>query len=374
MHNAGQFFSASVFTNGTWVNYVCDPGYEILGHHRRTCQADGTWLPAGLPFCVADVAKGKTFHAPSFAATIKNKTHAASTTKSSGTDILNVCSFFTRGRSHFWYVDLEAVYQVKVLRFQFANETRPSATAENVTIDMWVGDNIVDLDRNRLCSQFIGPFPYGRSLYIPCLDSPRGSYAMVRVTSENALEMAVCRFEVLSDLAAPISERVPSTTSPELDGTSLSEDGGDFLGYPHSKKTAMVVGVVVALLSVVFLAACILKRVLRAVCGRRRRGGSDLETDYSSSSSTPLESGPRRRHRTASAPSSSEPILKAVYTRFSARYSFKRTREGARKAAVGQTSTEMKDSSLSSADATLPLPQTPPLTRKVGNYHESRLL
>lgn len=369
LENAGEFFSSNVYTTGSRVEYVCDPGRYILGHQRRTCQADGTWLPAGLPFCVVDVAKHKLFHAPSVAATIKNKTGTPSSSESS--IFRPECYSFTRGRSHFWYVDLEAVYQVQVLKFVFANQTSPSARTENVTMDMWVGDNIVDLEKNRICSQFVGPFPHGRSLYVPCLGTLRGSHVMVRVTSDNALSLGVCWFQVLTERAAPFADWELSTTSPALNHTSPSDEGDEFGGYSTSKKMALVVGVVVALAGIVFFSACVLKCVFRSICRRRRRGGSYLQTDYPSTDSTPAEPERRRRHRTTSAVSSSEPALLAIYARFSARYSFKKT---TRKAADAETPAEMKDVSLSSADATLPLPQTSPLTRKVGNYRESRLL
>lgn len=35
----------------TKATYTCDNGYELLGPARRTCQANGTWTPAGIPFC-----------------------------------------------------------------------------------------------------------------------------------------------------------------------------------------------------------------------------------------------------------------------------------------------------------------------------------
>ena len=31
--------------------YSCERGFELLGPARRQCQAEGTWLPDGVPFC-----------------------------------------------------------------------------------------------------------------------------------------------------------------------------------------------------------------------------------------------------------------------------------------------------------------------------------
>lgn len=35
----------------TVATYYCERGFELLGPARRQCQADGSWLPEGVPFC-----------------------------------------------------------------------------------------------------------------------------------------------------------------------------------------------------------------------------------------------------------------------------------------------------------------------------------
>lgn len=36
---------------GTVATYECEPGFELLGPSRRLCSTNGTWTPAGIPFC-----------------------------------------------------------------------------------------------------------------------------------------------------------------------------------------------------------------------------------------------------------------------------------------------------------------------------------
>lgn len=47
------------------ASYACERGFELLGPSRRICQADGRWLPEGIPFC------GKTIISGFFAALVE---------------------------------------------------------------------------------------------------------------------------------------------------------------------------------------------------------------------------------------------------------------------------------------------------------------
>jgi len=49
--HASVTFNTSLIVAGTAASYTCDNGYELLGPPRRLCQANGTWLPVGIPFC-----------------------------------------------------------------------------------------------------------------------------------------------------------------------------------------------------------------------------------------------------------------------------------------------------------------------------------
>lgn len=49
--HASVTFNTSSVVAGTAASYTCDNGYELLGPPRRVCQANGTWSPAGIPFC-----------------------------------------------------------------------------------------------------------------------------------------------------------------------------------------------------------------------------------------------------------------------------------------------------------------------------------
>jgi hypothetical protein len=46
---------------GTVATYECEPGFELLGPSRRLCSTNGTWTPAGIPFC------GESLYFSSFA-------------------------------------------------------------------------------------------------------------------------------------------------------------------------------------------------------------------------------------------------------------------------------------------------------------------
>lgn len=40
------------------IHYVCHPGYFMVGEVKQTCGADGQWVPAQRPECLAKVEKG----------------------------------------------------------------------------------------------------------------------------------------------------------------------------------------------------------------------------------------------------------------------------------------------------------------------------
>lgn len=374
--NAGQFFSSSVFDSGTTVDYVCDPGYDILGNQQRICQSDGRWLPQGVPFCVTDIAKGKTLYAPSFfSSDITNKARPADKN----------CTSFKTGRTHFWYVDLGAVYRVQVLRLDFGNETPPSApvtaagaAATMVTIDMWVGNSADNTDKASLCSRFKGLLPYGRSVYVPCVKTLRGSYVNVRAKSTQPVKLSVCSFHVFSDQATPVGERTPPTTPPPPQVTETSILGGEFFGYPLTKKVALIVGVAVAAAGTGFFGICMVTYLARSVCGKRRRDGkilSDALTPASASSRPFVVAEPEMYERRPR--SSSEPTLRSMLARSSTRYQRYGTRtdgpstSGTTRAQVHYTP---QDVSSTSAEVTLPLSETSTQSHQVINYRESCLL
>ncbi|KAH6928869.1 hypothetical protein HPB50_020602 [Hyalomma asiaticum] len=371
--NAGEFFSSSVFANGTTVDYVCDPGYDLLGTPRRTCHSNGTWLPAALPFCVTDVAKGKTFHAPSLRTSIAkiNKTSVL-------VDEIGAknCSVFKRGRTHFWYVDLKALYQVQVLHINFGKRAdRSDANATNILMFMGVGESVTELEKNQVCSEFSGALPYGISLYVPCLSTLRGSYVVVRLQSTKPLELSVCGFQVFSDLAVPVAERMRPTSPPGTKHNEPSAEDGSFVNYPLSKKVAVYVGVTAALASIGFSTLCLLIFVGRRICGRSQSSGDSLAQDATtvpSVLSPGTEPGRPERTRTMSSTLSDEPTLLSVLARRSTRYGS--TKEEEFRQVTRRDIALRQETSMTSTDATLPVPEPSPLTRKVINYNESRLL
>lgn len=44
-------FTPDFVRPGTVATYECEPGFELLGPSRRLCSTNGTWTPAGIPFC-----------------------------------------------------------------------------------------------------------------------------------------------------------------------------------------------------------------------------------------------------------------------------------------------------------------------------------
>lgn len=377
--NAGQFFSSSKFLHGTTVDYVCDPGYDILGNQRRTCQSDGRWLPRGVPFCVTDIAKGKTLYAPSFFSKVTKKSRPAD----------KGCTSFKTGRTHFWYLDLEAVYRVQVVRLDFGNKTPPAPTAAEdgnasvINIDMWIGDSVDNTDKESLCSRFDGPLPYGRSLYVPCVKTLRGSYVNVKANSTKPVNLSVCTVQVFSDQAVPVGERTPPTTLPPTEATETSIVGGEFFSYPLTKKFALIVGVGVAAAAAGFFAICMVAYLVRSVCGKRRRDGKILNEALTPASSSRLPfvvAEPKVRGRRLR--SSSEPTLRSMLARSSTRYQRDTNQRGygsRDNAAFTSETTEAlvhapPDVPSTSAEVTLPLSETSTKSHQVINYRESCLL
>ncbi|KAL1436200.1 hypothetical protein MTO96_010937 [Rhipicephalus appendiculatus] len=295
--NAGEFFSSSVFSNGTTVDYVCDPGYDLLGVRRRTCHSNGTWLPAALPFCVTDVAKGKPFHASSTTSIITNTNNANLPVDGSGD---TKCTLFKRGKTHIWYVDLTALYQVQVLRFDFGKQVN----ATKVFVDVRIGESVTELAKNPVCSEYTGTLPYDKSLYLPCVKTLRGSYVLVHLQSTAPLELSVCGFQVLSDVAVPVAERVRPTKPPAENRNQSSADDGSFESYPFSKKVAVFVGITAAAAGVGSSALCLLIFLSRC-CICRMQHSDDVFLEQDATVSFPAARSPeteqrRRRHRTTS--------------------------------------------------------------------------
>ena len=49
--HASVSFTPDFIRPGTVATYECEPGFELLGPSRRLCSTNGTWTPAGIPFC-----------------------------------------------------------------------------------------------------------------------------------------------------------------------------------------------------------------------------------------------------------------------------------------------------------------------------------
>ncbi|CAN7988350.1 unnamed protein product [Ixodes hexagonus] len=237
-HNAGEFYSSSNFISGTTVDYVCHPGYEIIGPQRRTCLDNGSWIPLGLPYCVADIAKGKNVQPSPW-----------SDVESEGT---SNCSDTDSRTSHSWYLDLENNYRVVILSVDFER-----SNASPIDMQLMVGDDMNHLNQSSTCSRFRGTYRSGQTVYFPCLMPLVGRYVVVFVKSLSAFKLPFCLVHVMSDQAFPIEEpssAVVSTTVPNED-----------LEQAELKTVAKVLGVTAGTGGVSVLLACAMVFVVQKV-------------------------------------------------------------------------------------------------------------
>lgn len=328
--NAGEFYSNSKFLPGTKVNYVCDPGYELLGPQQRTCQSNGSWTPMGLPFCVADIAQGKSLVISS----------------EKGRVVPHSECYTTQGRTlHFWHVHLEARYKVIILRLDFGNDS--ASTLLPVSLDLRVGDDKHDLNVNRVCSKFSGPLPAGMSVYFLCPEVLPGSYVMISARSYARFRVSICGVHAFSEQAAPLYGDLNSLLEKRPE---TSERHG-----PPTVVMALAIGA--AACGVAAFAIGLLVVVLRATCRRIRRGGAQftLTKDDAVIVDQTMEN----------ASAKTEPTLTSVLS----------TSDLRRYTYDARSPVSFHDGRYSSvATTTLPVAESSPISIAKINFRESRLL
>ncbi|XP_043216890.1 uncharacterized protein LOC122379064 isoform X2 [Amphibalanus amphitrite] len=197
-------FSSDSIGPGTVATYSCDRGFELLGPARKECQGNSTWTPAGIPFCVINVAAGK---APMQSSTaqggIPQKAVDGST---SGFFNPKTCTLTEQETSPLWYVNLLEPYMVQLVRLDFGR----SCCENNVpaTVVVRVGNNRPDLKINPICNRFTGFLEEGRPLFLPCNPPMPGAFISVHLEGPPGQMLSICEAFVYTDQALPI-ERCP---------------------------------------------------------------------------------------------------------------------------------------------------------------------
>ncbi|XP_037077748.1 sushi, von Willebrand factor type A, EGF and pentraxin domain-containing protein 1-like isoform X2 [Pollicipes pollicipes] len=197
-------FSTDAIGVGTVATYTCDRGFELLGPARKECQGNSTWAPAGIPFCVINVAAGK---APMQSSTaqggIPQKAVDGST---SGFFNPKTCTLTEQETSPLWYVNLLEPYMVQLVRLDFGR----SCCEDNIpaTIVVRVGNNRPDLKINPICNRFTGFMEEGRPLFLPCNPPMPGAFISVHLEGPPGQMLSICEAFVYTDQALPI-ERCP---------------------------------------------------------------------------------------------------------------------------------------------------------------------
>lgn len=258
--NSGEFYSSATFVNGTTVDYVCDPGYALLGQQRRTCDGNGRWNPPGVPYCVADVATKKPRVQSSMPPRATDDVDGFN--RSTAT-----CTATEEEVMPWWFVDLQNCYRVQIIRASLAvNGPSP------VSIAIRVGDDSPSKSTNEVCSKVYDFVTTRRTVYLPCTEVLVGRYVSVHVESVRAVSLQVCNVSVYSDQVAPVYvvDDVP-VPPPIPSDTPIT--------------VPVMTAIVVAVVTVLFLLTCAVLSGITRYRGRHSAKGA-VNQGVSSSAST----------------------------------------------------------------------------------------
>ncbi|XP_043211186.1 uncharacterized protein LOC122375741 isoform X3 [Amphibalanus amphitrite] len=224
-------FSTAVVEAGTTATYSCDRGFELLGPARRVCQANGTWTPAGIPFCVINVAAGK---APMQSTThqdgIPQKAVDGST---SGLFSSQTCTMTQPEATPLWYVNLLEPFMIQLVRIDFGQ-----ACCEHnlpATVVVRVGNNRPDLLTNPICNRYTGVIEEGRPLFLPCNPPMPGAFVSVHLEGLGQKRLSICETFVYTDQALPV-ERCPQFRDQPL-GASATYNGRCYSFYNQQPRS-----------------------------------------------------------------------------------------------------------------------------------------
>lgn len=217
------------YETSTIATYYCDRGFELLGPARRQCQADGTWTPEGVPFCVLNVAGGK---APMQSSSADGGIPQRAVDGSSGQIYSPQTCTLTRAEPRpWWYVNLLEPYMVQLVRLDFGK----SCCGDGVpgTIVVRVGNNRPDLGTNPICNRYTGPLEGGQPLFLPCNPPMPGAFVSVHLeaASQNQIpvQLSLCEAFVYTDQALPI-ERCPQFRD-QPPGSTATYNGKCYVFY-----------------------------------------------------------------------------------------------------------------------------------------------
>ncbi|XP_057333531.1 uncharacterized protein LOC130672805 isoform X1 [Microplitis mediator] len=218
----------TVFPTSTVATYTCERGFELLGPARRQCQADGTWTPEGVPFCVLNVAGGK---APMQSSSAEGGIPQKAVDGSSG-QVYNpqTCTLTRSEAKPWWYVNLLEPYMVQLVRLDFG---KACCDGTSGTIVVRVGNNRPDLGTNPICNKFSGPLEEGQPLFLPCNPPMPGAFVSVHLEASShtptPVQLSLCEAFVYTDQALPI-ERCPQFRD-QPPGSTATYNGKCYIFY-----------------------------------------------------------------------------------------------------------------------------------------------
>ncbi|XP_015174551.1 PREDICTED: uncharacterized protein LOC107065407 isoform X1 [Polistes dominula] len=217
------------FPEGTVATYSCERGFELLGPARRQCQADGTWTPEGVPFCVLNVAGGK---APMQSSSLEGGIPQRAVDGSSAQIYTaQTCTLTRPEHKPWWYVNLLEPYMVQLVRLDFGKPC--CGTGIPGTIVVRVGNNRPDLGTNPICNRFTGPLEEGQPLFLPCNPPMPGAFVSVHLEASTQapipVQLSLCEAFVYTDQALPI-ERCPQFRD-QPPGSTATYNGKCYIFY-----------------------------------------------------------------------------------------------------------------------------------------------
>ncbi|KZS21487.1 Uncharacterized protein APZ42_011414 [Daphnia magna] len=212
---------------GTVATYECEPGFELLGPSRRLCSTNGTWTPAGIPFCVLNVAAGKAPMQSSVA--LGGVPERAVDGSTSNFFTSETCSLTEVERSPWWYVNLLEPYMVQLVRLDFGKPC--CEDGKPATIVVRVGNSRPDMGVNAICNRFTGFIEEGRPLFLPCNPPMAGAFVSVHLEGPAGNSLSICEAFVYTDQALPI-ERCPQFRDQEP-GSSATYNGKCYLFHDN---------------------------------------------------------------------------------------------------------------------------------------------
>ncbi|XP_033332075.1 uncharacterized protein LOC117223728 isoform X1 [Megalopta genalis] len=219
----------TMFLEGTVATYSCERGFELLGPARRQCQADGSWLPEGVPFCVLNVAGGK---APMQSSSSEGGIPQRAVDGSSGQIYTPQTCTLTRPELRpWWYVNLLEPYMVQLVRLDFGKPCCGDGVPGTIVVR--VGNNRPDLGTNPICNRFTGSQGEGQPLFLPCNPPMPGAFVSVHLEANTPtptpVQLSLCEVFVYTDQALPI-ERCPQFRD-QPPGSTATYNGKCYIFY-----------------------------------------------------------------------------------------------------------------------------------------------